>query len=176
MVVREVKVEKLTLEAYKPFGTFSNLINPSDDKLGAPPVEFFRDQLQIDVTPNQNWSYSCCRVEKRPLIIDILEYHSSCGEVVLPLDNDILLQVAPATASKDDIPLDKMRVFYVPQGTAITIKPGVWHWGPFTPNEKPANVLINLPERTYANDCIVVNLEEKDFISINKSFDSNTLK
>ena len=36
MAAREINVEKLTLEAYKPFGTFSNLINPSDEKLGAP--------------------------------------------------------------------------------------------------------------------------------------------
>jgi len=164
-----VKVEHLSLEAYKPFGTFANLINPTDEKLGAPPVEFFRDQLQIDVNPNNSWSYSCCRVEKREFVIDILEYHSACGEVVLPLDNDILLQVAPASGNNDAIPLDKMRVFYVPKGTAITIKPGVWHWGPFTTNEKPANILINLPERTYANDCIVVKLEDKDYIKIQLS-------
>ncbi len=164
--MRTIKVEQLTLEAYKPFGTYANLINPTDEKLGSKPVEFFRDQLQIDVNSNNMFSYSCCRVEKRPMIIDILEYHSKCGEVVLPLDNDILLQVAPATGNNDPLPLDKMRVFFVPKGTAITIKPGVWHWGPFTPNDQPANILINLPERTYANDCIVVNLEEKDFITI----------
>ena len=164
--MRKVKVEQLSLEAYKPFGVYANLINPTDEKLGAPPVEFFRDQLQLDVRGDVSFSYSCCRVEKREYIIDILEFHSSCGEVVLPLDNDILLQVAPATGSVDDVPLDKMRVFYVPQGTAITIKPGVWHWGPFTPNDEPANILINLPERTYANDCIVVNLEENDFIQV----------
>ena len=55
--------------------------------------------------------------------------------ITLPLDNDILLQVAPATGNNDPLPLDKMRVFFVPKGTAITIKPGVWHWGPFTPND-----------------------------------------
>jgi len=176
MATRVIKVEKLTLEAYKPFGTFSNLINPSDEKLGTPPVEFFRDQLQIDVNSNNNWSYSCCRVEKRPLVIDILEYHSSCGEVVLPLDNDILLQVAPASVNGEPLPLDKMRVFYVPHGTAITIKPGVWHWGPFTYNNTPANILINLPERTYANDCIVVNLEKEDFIKIDRNFNLQELK
>ena len=164
--MRKVKVEKLSLEAYKPFGTYASLINPTDDKLGAPPVEFFRDQLQIDVNPNNSWSYSCCRVEKRENIIDILEYHSYCVEVVLPLDNDILLQVAPATGTTDELPLDKIRVFYVPKGTAITIKPGVWHWGPFTVNDNPANILINLPERTYANDCIVVNLTENGYISV----------
>ncbi len=164
--MKKIKVEQLSLEAYKPFGSFANLINPTDDKLGTPPVEFFRDQLQIDVSPANSWSYSCCRVEQRPLVIDILEYHSACGEVVLPLDNDILLQVGPATANKNNIPLDKMRVFYVPKGTAITIKPGVWHWGPFSSNNKPANILINLPERTYANDCVVVELVETDYIGI----------
>ncbi len=164
--MKKVKIEPLSFEAYKPFGTYANLINPTDEKLGAPPVEFFRNQLQLDVRGDISFSYSCCRVEKRPMVIDILEYHSACGEVVLPLDNDILLQVAPASANGDPIPLDKLRVFYVPKGTAITIKPGVWHWGPFTVNDEPANILINLPERTYANDCIVVNLEENDFIEI----------
>lgn len=164
--MREVKVEQLTLEAYKPFGTYANLINPTDEKLGAAPVEFFRDQLQMEVSGNNSYSYSCCRVQKRENIIDVLEYHSACGEVVLPLDQDILLQVAPATGSVNDVPLDKMRVFYVPKGTAITIKAGVWHWGPFATADEPANILINLPERTYANDCIVVDLEEKDYIKI----------
>lgn len=164
--MRSIKVEQLSLEAYKPFGTYANLINPTDEKLGEAPVEFFRDQLQMDVHGDIPFSYSCCRVEKRKNIIDVLEYHTSCGEVVLPLDNDILLQVGPATANENDIPLDKMRVFYVPKGTAITIKPGVWHWGPFTPNDHPANILINLPERTYANDCIVKELAEAETIEI----------
>lgn len=162
----QIKVEKLTPETYRPFGKYANLINPTDEKLGDPPVEFFRDQLQIHVSPASLFSYSCCRVEKRPFIIDILEYHSSCGEVVLPLDNDILLQVAPASGNDQPVPVDKIKVFFVPQGTAITIKPGVWHWGPFTTNDKPANILINLPERTYANDCIVVNLSEDQMAEI----------
>lgn len=164
--MREVKIEQLSLEAYKPFGTFANLINPADEKFGAPPVEFFRDQLQLDVRGDVSFSYSCCRVQKRENVIDILEYHTACGEVVLPLDQDILLQVGPATASIEVVPLDKMRVFYVPKGTAITIKPGVWHWGPFATTDEPANILINLPERTYANDCEVVELEENDYIKI----------
>jgi ureidoglycolate lyase len=35
-----------------------------------------------------------------------------------------------------------------------------------TVNDKPANVLIVLPERTYANDCAVVELAEADRIKI----------
>ena len=33
-------------------------------------------------------------------------------------------------------------------------------------DNKPANVLIVLPERTYANDCIVVELKKADQIGI----------
>jgi len=161
-----IKIEKLTLAAYSQFGSFSNLINPNTEKIGASPVEFFRDQLQTPTTSNQNWSYSCCKVEKRPLVIDTLEFHSYTGEIVLPLDNDILLQVAPATANISDIPLEKIRVFFIPKGTSVSIKPGVWHWAPFTANDKPVNILINLPERTYANDCKVVQLDQEDQISI----------
>jgi ureidoglycolate lyase len=40
----------------------------------------------------------------------------------------------------------------------LCIRPGVWHHAPFV-LEGAANVVIVLPERTYANDCVVVPLE-----------------
>ncbi len=163
---RSVKVEELSYEAFLPFGTYANLINPDRDKLGDKPVEFFRDMVQLNTSSDSLLSYSTCRVEKRPLVIDVLEYHTGCAEGILPLDNDILVQVAPATHPNDALPLDQLKVFYVPKGTVVIIKPGVWHWGPFTVNNDPANILINLPERTYANDCVVHNLPEQDQIRV----------
>lgn len=165
--MKTIKVEQLSLAAYKPFGTYVSLTFPETSEcMGeGSDVEFYRDQLQLDV-PAGMFSYSCCKVKKRPLIIDVLEYHTSAAEGVLPIDQDILLQVAPANNDDENIPLDKMRAFYVPKGTIITIRPGVWHWGPFATEDTSAHVLINLPERTYANDCIVRDLEEKDQIEI----------
>ena len=58
-----------------------------------------------------------------------------------------------------------MQVFRVPMGTMVVLRPGVWHHAPFTVDDDPANVLIVLPERTYANDCLVVELGE-DGVSI----------
>jgi ureidoglycolate lyase len=161
-----VKVEKLSLESFAPFGTFANLIHPEAEKLGEKPVEFFRDMVQLNTSSNNLLSYSICRVETRPLIIDVLEYHTACSEGILPLDNDILVQVAPASHPDNELPLDKVKVFFVPKGTVVIIKPGVWHWGPFTVNENPANILINLPERTYANDCEVHHLDPQNHINI----------
>ena len=48
----------------------------------------------------------------------------------------------------------------------IVIRPGVWHHAPFSVNAQAANVLIILPERTYANDCEVFEIKEEDRIRI----------
>lgn len=161
-----IQVEQLSLEAFWPFGFYANCINPAAEKNGAPPIEFFRDMVQLNLGGASVASFSICRVERRDHVIEMCEYHSACGEGILPLDNDILIHVAPATPPHVSCPLDRLRVFYVPQGTLVVLRPGVWHHAPFTVNDKPANVLIVLPERTYANDCARVKLAEADRIRI----------
>jgi len=72
----------------------TELVDPDAEKIGAAPVEFFRDMLQQDLGPARSASFSTCRVEQRDMIIDITEYHTATGEGILPLDNDILIHVA----------------------------------------------------------------------------------
>ena len=164
--MKTVKVEELSVEKFLPFGFYANLINPDAEKLGAPPIEFFRDMVQQDLGGVSIPSFSTCRVEKRDPVIDVSEYHSATGEGILPLDNDILIHVGPAGPKDCDVPLDKIKVFRVLRGTMIVLHPGVWHHAPFTVDEKPANVLIVLPERIYANDCTVVEIDKSDHIRI----------
>ena len=66
----------------------------------------------------------------------------------------------------EDVPADRMEVFKVPQGTMVTIRPGVWHSAPFASLSDCVNVLIVLPERVYANDCNVVMLDEQKQLKI----------
>ena len=164
--MRTIQVKELQVEAFMPFGFYANMIDPDTEKIGAPPIEFFRDMLQQELGNTGRASFSTCRVEPRELIIDATEYHSTAGEGILPLDNDVLMHVGPATPADGQVPLDKIAVFRVPQGTMVVLRPGVWHHGAFTTNGKPANMLIVLPERLYANDCQVVELEVQDQIKI----------
>lgn len=164
--MRTVKAEELTAEAFMPFGFFARMTDPDAVKIGAPPIEFYRDMVQMDMGLSTRPSFSTCRVEKRDPVVDVTEYHSAVGEGCMPLDNDVLIHVGPATPPNDPVPLEEFRAFRVPAGTMTVIKPGVWHHAPFTANDKPANVLIVLPERTYANDCTVVELAEADRIAI----------
>ena len=163
--MRTVHVQELQVETFMPFGFYANMIDPDTEKIGAPPIEFFRDMLQQDLGNAGRVSFSTCRVEARELIVDVSEYHSTAGEGSLPLDNDVLMHVAPATPDAQ-FPLDKIAVFRVPQGTMVVLRPGVWHHAVFTTNGKPVNMLIVLPERLYANDCHVLEFEEQDRIRI----------
>jgi len=162
------KIEQLTMESFVPYGYFSPMINPKTEKIGNPPIEFYRDMLQLDLGLMTKASFSICRVQKRPEVVDTTEYHTSCGELLLPLDNDILIHVAPATEN-DVIPYHKIRIFHVPKGTCVVLRPGVWHHAPFVDKGEYANILTVLPERTYANDCRVFELKDDQKVTIERS-------
>ena len=164
--MRTVQAKELSVESFLPYGTYARHIDPDRAVIGAPPVEFYRDMLQLNLGGHSIASLSTCRVEKRDPVISVSEYHSSVGEVILPLDNDILIHVAEATPPGAGVPIDGIEVFLIPQGTAVSLRPGIWHYAPFTVNDDPAHVLIVLPERTYANDCIVAVHEQEDQIQI----------
>jgi ureidoglycolate lyase len=141
------------------------MVNPDAICIGEEPVEFYRDMVQVDLAGAGSVSLSTCRVLKRPPVVDVTEYHTACGEGILPLDGDVLIHVGPATPN-GEVPLDRIEVFRVPQGTAVSLRPGVWHHAPFAVNTEVANVLIVLPERTYANDCEVCEIPEDEQITI----------
>ena len=164
--MRTVKARELCVEEFLPYGFYANMINPDTEKIGAAPIEFFRDLVQQNLGNTSIASFSVCRVEPRALVVDVTEYHTTTGEGILPLDHDVLIHVAPATPANNQVPLEKIEVFRVPQGTMVVLRPGVWHHAPFTVNEHPANVFIVLPERAYANDCKVFELQEQDRIII----------
>jgi ureidoglycolate lyase len=165
--MRKAKIEELTLDSFKDFGTFANMINPDVPKIGDKPVEFFRDMLQLELGNATRVSFSVCRCEKRPEIVDISEYHNTSGEGLMPLDAEVLIHAMPASVP-GDLPVDKIRIFRVPKGTFVVLKPGVWHHGMFPVNAEYANVLIALPERLYARDCIVQEFTEKQKVQITK--------
>ena len=97
--------------------------------------------------------------------IDTYEYHNTCAEAMLPLDGDAYIHVAPAGPA-DRIPYDAVEVFRVPKGTMVTLRPGVWHHGPFCVDTDSLQTLIILPERLYAYDCTVLTAPEADKLRI----------
>ena len=164
--MKTVPVEKLTPESFREFGGFRDMLNPVSEMLGAPPIEFFPDMIQQALGNCQAASYSNCRIGPREPVINVAECHSSTAEMLMPLDADVLMWFAPASVPDAGFPGDKVRAFLVPNGTMVVIKPGTWHHGPFCLGSEPANILVALPERTYANDTRTIALEGDDCLMI----------
>jgi ureidoglycolate lyase len=158
--MRKVKTRELSLEAFAPYGAFADMLDPEAAHFGDEPIQFYRDMVQLDLGGKGVASFSICRVKDRPLVVDVTEFHSSCGEGILPLDSDVLIHVGAASPN-GEVPLDDLEVFRVPRGTMVALRPGVWHHAPFAHKSQKANVLIVLPERTYANDCTVYEIEKR---------------
>jgi len=162
--MRKIKAKDLSLEGFRNYGVYADLLKPALYGFGAPPIQFFRDMLQLSLgVPAASFSVNV--VAPRPFVITKTEYHSACGEGLLPLDGDILIHAGPATRM-GITPLDQFEVFRVPKGTLVCLKPGVWHHAPFALADQPAHILVVLPERTYANDCTVVELKADEQIEI----------
>ena len=163
--MKTIRAIDLSLERFIRYGRFANMLSPGSTKIGDIPSEFFRDVLSMKLGSATVASLSTCRVSPRPPVIDVLEYHNHCGEAMIPLDGDVLVQVAPATPDSK-IPYDDIEVFIVPKGTIVVFEYGVWHHAPFACEKTSVSILSILPERTYANDAVVISIPEEKRIAI----------
>jgi ureidoglycolate lyase len=164
-------VEALSRESFNPFGSFQAVSCEGSVFTGEYPIRFYRD-LAVQTTDSTSLGWSICQVKPREFAIDTAEFHSRTSEGLMPLNGDMLFFVAPAVPAGHPFPVDKVRVFHVPQYTTIIIRPGVWHHAPFAINSEILNVLVLLPERTYANDCHIERLSDEGRLKLEYSSQS----
>lgn len=162
--MKTIKVQKLSRDAFHKFGDYVQLIDPMDEPATGDKnavIAFFRDMLPLEMGGSAP-CFSTCRIQPRPMIVDAAEFHNYTCEGAMPLDQDAVVWVAPASAGSE-LPSDEVEAFLVPQGTIIKLRPGVWHHAAFATENKPLNMMIVLPERTYANDvwCIDVPADQQ---------------
>ena len=163
--MKTIKVEKLSKEAFAPFGSYYDMANPEGYPLSGEIHRFFPDRLtayhqgQVAFSPI---------LVKKPAQMKItqIEYHTTTCEIIMSLNDDMILHVAPPSAGK---PLPEYtKAFLVPKNTIIKMNACVWHLAPLPANVDELTAMIVLPECTYMNDCIVVNLKEDEQFIIEK--------
>ena len=156
----KIKAKPITVETFAPFGAFTNVMEPTGFSLG----DFYPDKCHFPVDGHLPITFSPLITRKpEKYVVTTAEYHNGTCEGVVPLDDDVVLHVAPA--SKGPVP-ELTEAFIVPKGTAVKLNPGVWHLAALPIHLDVAHVLIVLPERTYMNDCTVVDYDEKDWVEI----------
>lgn len=163
--MRTIGFKKLSMEAFAPYGAFASIMEPKGCSIGQKPVEFYRDMVQQYLGGTNTVSYSSCVVEQREWVIENAEYHNNCCEAIICLDGDYLAHFAPACPVGEE-PYENIEVFLIPKGTMVVTKPGVWHQAGFPYKCGEVHILCALPERTYANDCVVLSIPEDKRIKV----------
>lgn len=163
--MRTVKVMPLTHEDFAPFGQFYPMTQPQGHALCGELHQFFPDRLTAD--SNHRLGFSPIIVKKpQRMVITQSEYHTTTWEMILPMDDDMILHVAPASGGTPVTHLAK--AFLVPKHTLVKMNAAIWHLAPLPANKDQLTALIVLPECTYANDCTVVDLTEDQQFEIVK--------
>ena len=160
--MRELKATKINAADFAPFGTFFSMTEPEGYPLQGEIHKFYPDS--ISGTCMGSIGFSPIAVHKDERIVKAAEYHTTTWEGIVALDDDMIIHVAPASAGA---PVPELtRAFIVPKGTMVKINTAIWHLCPLPLNNEVLHAMIILPECTYANDCTVVDFEEKDWFKI----------
>ena len=95
--MKTIKAVPISNEAFAPFGQFYTMDAPKGYALCGELHSFFPDRLVAD--SQHRVGYSPIVVKKpEKMIITQQEYHTTTWEMILPLDDDMILHVAPASA------------------------------------------------------------------------------
>lgn len=163
--MRQISVEPLTHEAFAPFGQFYAMEQPQGHALCGELHRFFPDRINAD--SSHRVGYSPILVKKpAKMVITQQEYHTTTWEMILPMNDDMILHVAPASAG---VPVTQQaKAFLVPKHTLVKMNAAIWHLAPLPANAEELAAMIILPECTYANDCTVVDLTPEEQFEIVK--------
>ena len=159
-----IKAVPITTEGFRPYGSFASMLEPTGNCFPGC-ATFYPDQVELNVQGGKPITFSPLTVKKpERMIVTQAEYHNYTGEGVLVLDDDAVIHVAPPS-NKIIVP-EKTEAFIVPKGTLVKLNTGVWHLAALPVHNELLHVMIILPERVYANDCIVCEYPEDRQVEI----------
>lgn len=163
--MRTIHAKPLTAEAFRPYGSFADMLNPSGNCFPGEACDFYPDPVTLAVSGREQLAFSPMTVKKpERMIVKGSEYHDWTGEGMMFLDDDAVLYVAPP--SKREVTPEKTEAFLIPKGTLVKLNTGVWHFPPYPVHNEILHLMIVMPERVYGNDCVICDYPEDQYIEI----------
>ena len=135
----KIKAEKLTPEAFAPYGTYTNVLDPEGYHIGGEFHDFYRDQAKFYTDSALPIGLSPLTVRNHGYVVDGVEWHNHTCEGMMPVNDDAVMHVSLASGDYD---VTQTRAFMLPV------------------HEKELHALIMLPERCYVNDFLYKDLDE----------------
>lgn len=158
-----VKAIPVNREAFAPYGVYYDMLRPDGYALEGEIHKFYPDRISESAATRIGYSPITVKKEGH-MKVKAVEYHTTTPEMILPLNDDMIIHVAPASGGTPVTGLTE--AFIIPRGTLVKINTAIWHLAPLPVHEEELHAMIILPECTYANDCTVVELKEEEQFEI----------
>ncbi|QSH41554.1 ureidoglycolate lyase [Lentisphaerota bacterium ZTH] len=155
-----IQLQELSLGNFKRYGSYAHLFSSSGDPIDNNNKIFSRKLLKQDLS-RDSVSYSLLRIQPCEYKISRLEQLAFTAKMLMPIDGDIALGVAPPNCGTAPA-VDNIEAFRIPQITLVILQSGVWHHPPFSLSRKPVNILVALPGRLYENDLTAIKIADTD--------------
>ena len=110
-----IKAEKLTPEAFAPFGTYTNVMNPEGYHIGGEFHDFYRDQAKFYSDSLLPVGLSPLTVRNHGYVVEGVEWHNHTCEGMMPVNDDAVMHVSLASGDYD---VSQTRAFIIPKGTS----------------------------------------------------------
>ena len=150
--MRRIKVEKLTPEAFKEFGTvFSTVGRDHESTPGV--YDWYPGQGFVDNA--ESVSVNLLTVKEREFWCQKFERHEQTSENLIPITAGLVISCLPA----GPVCFERLRAFYVPVGMGVSFAPNVWHFAPH-PIGCDATCVVVFANGTSQNDMIFDELPE----------------
>lgn len=128
--------ETVTPEAFAPFGV---VLTPMAD--GTP---FTAEEAVLDVSGGIPRFYLMALEDKEAVFTRVTRHLETTQTLMAVGDVEWTLAVAPAAI--DEPALDDLRAFRIPPRTAVTLRKGTWHAGPFFADDRMDFVNLELDD------------------------------
>lgn len=122
--MKKVKVEKLTDEAFAPFG---NVLTTEGREFGGEAGMYKWYEKQSSVDGAETVAINLLTAIEREFVCKKFEAHSRTSETILPLTGGLIVAGIPA----GDVTCERLRAFYVLVGVGISWAAGAWHYAPY---------------------------------------------
>ena len=149
--MKTIKVQKLTKEAFAPFGEV--LTVEGREAGGNPASHLWYPQVVVIDDPT---SITLMRVIQHDFVLKDFEGHDHTTENLIAMDGDLIVGMAPA----GELKAENVTAFYIPCGLGISLKPSVWHAVPFAVGKDVMSVCI-FKNNTSHDDIYFDSLEEE---------------
>lgn len=156
-MIKKLFLTPLTNNNFKEFGSIIK-IPETESTFSMDYFEYYNGVEKCDF--EGKCSFSILTIKKRRAYLDIIERHNKTSEVMVAMDGDITFIVVGIDPTNSSPVLDKATAFYLQQGQGVIIKPGVWHWVPFSIGATAKLLFIYKDGTTESGDIVSINIKK----------------